>query len=243
LKGAAVLVKWKPAAEPAIPVKRDLKELESPAPPNILRQIAQPETDYRKKTGSLVISGRAWIHVPLDERLAALDKNGTIELIIKPRQQGGMPILVACTAPNVAGFRIAYDQRNVETSNQVLYSDQRVQSARMEYSIQVAGQSSPKPFSADVQQIAYVVRDGHGSFYRDGQRFSKQSETGKNGSLFRYTVRKNRSKEKLLISIGALFNGAVANNAFQGELFAVRIYDRPLSAGELRRNLASNLSR
>jgi hypothetical protein len=251
LKGAK-LIKWHPDARPATPVKRDLKRLERFASSALLGQVARPSTDYEAGHSSLVLNGRAWLHVPLDENLAALDQNGTIELVLKPKQQGGMPMLVACAAPNVEGFRIAYDQRNIDSSNQVLYSDQRVHSDRMEYSIQVGSQSNPRPFSTDVQQIAYVIRDGHGVFYRDGQRFSEQTETGSDGSLFRYAIKKGEIKEgaitkgdareKLFISIGALVGSADASGAFQGELHAIRIYNRPLTVDELRRNFSATTS-
>ncbi|MEC9010685.1 MAG: sialidase family protein, partial [Planctomycetota bacterium] len=138
LKGAAVLVKWHPDARPATPVKRDVERLKRFASSAILGQVARPKVDYQVKRDSLVLTGQAWIQIPLDKRLAALDKNGTIELVFKPKQQGGMPILVACAAYGVEGFRIAYDQRNdLTSSNQVLYSDQRVTLDRLEYSIQV----------------------------------------------------------------------------------------------------------
>lgn len=236
LKGAAVLIKWHPDARPAMSVKRDVRHLERFASSAILQQVARTDVDYEAKQSSLVLTGRAWIHVPLGDRLAALDKSGTIEMILKPKQQGGMPVLVACAARSVEGFRIAYDQRNIDSSNQVLYSDQRMNLDRMEYSIQVDGGSDPLPFTSDVQQIAYVMRDGHGTFYRDGRRFSKQTETGDGGSLFHYTVKKSGAKEELLISIGSLVRNAAASGAFQGELHAIRIYARPLTVDELRSN-------
>ena len=236
LKGAAVLIKWHPDARPATPVKRDLEGLERFASSAILSQVARRNVDYQVQQSALVMTGGAWIQVPLDERLAALDKNGTIELVFKPKKQGGMPTLVSCAAQGVEGFRIAYDQRNVASSNQVLYSDQRVQSDRMEYSIQVHGQSDPRPFTTAVQQIAYVMRAGHGTFYRDGRRFTKQTETGSGGSLFHYTVQKGGAQDKLFISIGALVRNAAASGAAQGELHAIRIYDRPMTVAELRRH-------
>ncbi len=237
LKGAAVLIKWHPDARPATPVKRDVERLKRFASSAILGQVARPKVDYQVKRDSLVLTGQAWIQIPLDKRLAALDKNGTIELVFKPKQQGGMPILVACAAYGVEGFRIAYDQRNdLTSSNQVLYSDQRVTLDRLEYSIQVNSQSDPRPFTTDLQQIAYVMDSGHGVFYRDGRRFSKQTETGDGGSLFHYTVKKGGAKDKLFISIGALVRNAEVSGAVQGDLHAIRIYDRPLTVGELRRN-------
>ena len=242
LKCAAVLIKWRPDALPATNVKRDFKHLERFASSAILQQVARPNVDYEVKESSLALSGGAWIHVPIDKRLAALDKNGTIELVLKPKQQGDMPVLVACAARGVDGFRIAFDQRNIDSSNQVLYSDQRVTIDHMEYAIQVHGQSDPRPFATDLQQIAYVMRDGQGTFYRDGRRFNKQSEMGDGGSLFHYTVKKSGAREKLLISIGALIQNAAASGAFQGELHAIRIYDRPLTADELRRNLTATSS-
>ena len=66
------------------------------------------------------------------------------------------PNLDALAAYGVEGFRIAYDQRkDISSSNQVLYSDQRVTLDRLEYSIQVNAQSDPRPFTTDLQQIAY----------------------------------------------------------------------------------------
>ena len=238
LKAAAVLVKWRPDAKPAVSVERRVEDLPAPVEPSILHETARPNIDYRVEPRSLVMTGRAWIDVPLTDRLAALGKNGTIEMVVEPRQQGAMPVLVACTAPKISGFLIGYDQRNLTNSPQVLFSDQRVHSDRMEYSIQVSSQSRPQPFSSEVHQIAYVVRDGHGAFYRDGVRFSKQSETGDAASLFRYTVRKNGGRDQVRLSLGADIRSASAGNLFQGKLLAVRIYDRPLSVAELRGNLA-----
>jgi hypothetical protein len=43
-----------------------------------------------------------------------------------------------------------------------------------------------------------------------------------------------------MVSIGALVQNATASGAFQGELYAVRIYDRPLTVDELRRNLTAS---
>lgn len=243
LKGAAVLIKWRPDAEPATAVQREVTDLEIPSEPNVLTQVAQPRVDYRVRERALLLTGRSWIDIPLQRRLAALGHNGTIELIIEPTKQGGMPILVGCTAPRVNGFRIAYDQRNTDSSPQVLYSDQRVKAESLEYSIQVASQSDPPAFSTERQQIAYVMRDGHGTFFCDGRRFGKQSETGDNGSLFRYTVAQSGSNNQLRVSIGALVQGSFASNAFRGALFAVRIYDRPLSAAELTRNWTASRSR
>ena len=237
LRGAAVLVKWHPNARPAEPVKRELDRLERFASSAILGQVARPSVDYQVKQKSLVMTGQAWIQVPLDKRLAALDRNGTIELVFRPKRQGGMPILVACAAHGVEGFRIAYDQRSsVTSSKQVLYSDQRVTLDRMEYSVQVDNQSDPRPFTTDLQQIAYVMNSGHGAFYRDGRRFSKQTETGDGGSLFHYMVKRGAAKGKLFISIAALVRNAEVSGVVRGELHAVRIYDRPLTADELRRN-------
>jgi len=240
LKGAAVLVKWRPDAGPAVPVKPRADDLETPREPSIFREVARAETDYRVEPRALVMTGRAWIDVPLTDRLAELGNNGTIELIIQPRQQGAMPVLVACTAPKISGFLIAYDQRNLSNSSQVLFSDQRVHGDRMEYSIQVSSRSRPQPFSTGVQQIAYVVRDGHGTFYRDGVRFSEQTETGKGASLFQYTVQKNGGRKNTRLSLGAAIRSATATELFQGKLFAFRVYDRPLTVDELRAQLAGS---
>ncbi|MEO1995173.1 MAG: hypothetical protein ABGZ17_07855, partial [Planctomycetaceae bacterium] len=240
LKAAAVLVKWRPDAEPAVSIQPRLGDLPVPVEASILREIARPEIDYRVEPRSLVMTGRAWIDVPLTDRLAALGNNGTIEMILDPGRQGDMPMLVACTAPQISGFLIAYDQRNLTNSRQVLFSDQRVHGDHMEYSIQVSSRSRPQPFSTGVQQVAYVVRDGHGVFYRDGVRFSEQSETGTAAALFQYTVQKNGGRDNVRLSLGAAIRSATAVNLFQGKLLAVRIYDRPLSVEQLRANLATS---
>ena len=49
--------------------------------------------------------------------------------------------------------------------------------------------------------------------------------------------------ELTVISIGALVIGTSAGSAFEGELYAVRIYDRPLTPEELRRNRHVTLGR
>ncbi|GIS63261.1 MAG: hypothetical protein CM1200mP2_54860 [Planctomycetaceae bacterium] len=86
--GAAVLVKWHPNARPAEPVKRELDPLGTIC---LVRHfgagLARPNVDYQVKQNALVMTGQAWIQVPLDKRLAALDKNGTIELVFKPKHK------------------------------------------------------------------------------------------------------------------------------------------------------------
>ena len=243
LRGAAVLIKWRPDATPATPIDRDLQSIRRYVNPSILNEVASPRTDYQVTEKSLKLTGKAWLKVPLENRLAALDGNGTIELILKPKQQGRMPMLVSCTAHGVSGFRLGFDQRNLEKSTQVLYSDQRFKQDFPEYSTMVNSESTPRPFSTEVQQIAYVVRDGHGTFFRDAVPFSQQKEVGAGGSLFHYTKSKIASRRKLFVSIGALVIGNSAGSTLECELYAVRIYDRALTPEELRRNLRATLGR
>ena len=245
VKGAAVLVKWKPGAEPALAAT----ELDLAALPvegaSILDQVARRGRDYEVGEGALVLKGTGWIQVPSDERVLSLAGEGTIELVLRPEAQGGMPVLVSCNGANeggeVYGFTIAYDQRGEANNTQAIYSDQRVKQEEMEYSIQVPEKSTPKPFAAVLQQLAYVMKDGHGRFYRNGIPFSEQTETEEgSGSLFRYVSAKGVSPEDVRIGIGARPFMDHIGQGLRGELYAVRIYDRALGAGELRRNFEAS---
>ncbi|MFH0965822.1 MAG: sialidase family protein [Planctomycetota bacterium] len=243
LKGAAVLIKWKPDAEPSRPATAEDLKLEKPSSGTIYGQVAQRGKDYDLGNRRVILTGSSWIQIPPDDRLLALDGNATVELILRPEEQSGeMPVLLFCAGAVegklIEGFRIAYDQRDLRNNNQVLYSDQRVDPTPYEYTTQVSGRSSLEPFSPVIQQLAYVIRDGHGEFYRDGKLFSVQTESGSvPASLFRYVLDKGASKETVCIAVGGRPVGEGVSQKLKAHLFALRIYDRPLSSAELKRNL------
>jgi hypothetical protein len=155
-----------------------------------------------------------------------------------------MPNLISCTyfgsGKRVLGFSIGYDQRT-GNNNQVVFSDQRVRRHEMEYSVQVSSRSTPKPFEPVLQQLAYVVKDGHGTFYRDGKPFSEQKETkrGSTGALFAYALKKAGDADGVRIGIGGAPTPTRVQQALMARLVAVRIYDRAVTAAELDRNRAA----
>jgi len=253
LKGAAVLVRWKPDAGPALPLTAEDDAPSEQGDPLAYQGIGAKGTHYRITEGDrpqLVLDGAAWIHVPLDDRLLALAGNATIEIILKPEKQGGMPSLVRCTSvsqehPDV-GFQISYDQRNLERNRQVLYSDERADPERADYSILVDLASEPKPFELVTYQIAYVVRGGRGRFFRDGRAFSRQSENGaavgKEGELlFSYCTKQGAAREDVRLAIGATPMPRRVVRALRATIAAFRIYDRALTPRELRRNRGATL--
>jgi len=98
----------------------------------------------------------------------------------------------------------------------------------------------PKPFEPVMQQIAYVVRNGSGRFYRDGVPFSIQRVGGKAGqeSLFKFCVNKAGGKDTLRLAIGAYPRADHAGSVPMARLAGVRIYSRALTVEELGRNLS-----
>ena len=253
LKGAAVLVRWKPDAEPALPLAAEDDAPSEQIDSIAYQGIAVNGTHYRIAEGDpsrLVLAGAAWIHVPSDDRLLALAGNATIEIILKPEKQGGMPSLVYCTSVSQkhpgGGFQISYDQRNLERNTQVLYSDERADPERAEYSVMVDLASKPKPFELVMHQIAYVVRGGRGRFFRDGRPFSRQTESGvaagKDGELlFNYCMKQGAARRDVRLAIGAAPMGRGVGRALHATIAAVRIYDRALTPLELRRNRGATL--
>ena len=237
--GAAVLIKWKPDAGPAEPAG----EWEHTGPAvdeSIADQVAQRDADYQVGEDGLTLNGNAWIHLPNHERLTALDQ-GTIEVIFKPEKQGGMPCIVSCTSVGpktpVFGFSMVYDQRGTNP-DQLLYSDQRVDPEQMEYSIMVGERSTPAPLQWNVQQLTYVVDNGHGRFYRDAVPFSAQKETSKTApaALFKYVFDRAGGQAGVYIAIGAPAPARSVGGALRARLIAVRIYDRALTPAEMQRN-------
>ena len=252
-KGAAVLVKWKPDAEPALPLSEGNDAESEAVSGSIYEQVAAKDVHYRVVAGDrpgLVLGGAAWIDIPFDDRLLAVSGDATIEIILKPDTQGGMPSLLRCASiakdrPGLA-FQISYDQRHLDHSKQVLYSDERIDAEKAEYTIQVDLASKPKPFEPVMHQIAYVVRDGSGRFYRDGSPFSRQTESGsavgKAGELlFSYCTRHGVAREDVRLAIGAApYHDRIAAG-LRATVAAFRVYSRALTPRELRRNRAATL--
>ena len=152
-----------------------------------------------------------------------------------------MPLLIQCNSVHrekpVNGFFLAYDLRP-GPSVQRLFSDQRVQLEEMEYSMQVAGPNTPLAFEEVEQQIAYVVSDDGGRFYRDGQPFATWQETGAGASLFNYTLdRAGGDKSAIYLSVASRVNAeGTVGGRLHARFTSLRIYDRALSVEELRRN-------
>ena len=256
-RGASVLVKWRPDAEPARPVSAEalVKEAAARAPrptDTMYNHVAKKGRHYevRRKPGQtpqLVLNRAGWIHVPLDDRIAGLTDEATIELVLRPENQGTFATLLCCgsIAPETPGlcYTIAYDHTRMADNPQILYSDERVERTPMHHSVMVHSGSSPKPFEPVMQQIAYVVTKGRGTFYRDGKPFSQQKTAGKadKEALFKFCVDKAGGKETLRLGIGARPLADRVNTAVRAGFAAVRIYNRPLTPEELKRNREATL--
>ena len=255
-KGATVLVKWRPDAGPArpftpAPAAQPAAEAVIPLAP-FYSLPAQAGIHYRLsgakgKPTELLQSGLAWIDVPLHERIASLAGEATLEFILRPERHGGFAYVLRCAdmsgrTPHM-GFGIAYDLRQMKDNPQLIYSDERVQFTPAHYSAQVHSESVPKPFESAMHQLAYVVRAGHGAFYRDGVRFSRQRESGTIGKeqLFKFCLDKAGSADKLRLAVGAYPRPESIGSPLRGGLCAVRIYNRALSADELNQNRAATL--
>jgi hypothetical protein len=246
--GAVVLVEWDPNSDATVdPTSQTTTWDPSPKGADIFHIAAEPGRDYVAADNGLRINGSAWIDIPTDDRIMKLDA-GTIEFILEPKKIGDMPMLITCRGlnrdRNVFGFGIGYDLRPDVTSQRI-YSDQRVDVESGEYSIQIASPNTPKAFEPTLHQLAYVVKDGHGTFYRDGEPFKTTRETGKDGSLFKYVLDKaGGNKDGIHIALGSRVHGdGTAGTPLQARLVAVRIYDRALTAQELKKNRAATTSR
>jgi len=193
------------------------------------------------RVSELALSGGAWLDIPLDDSLASIDRNGSIELIVRPLPQGGMPCLVSCGS--IAGgelqrlaFYVGFDFRG-GNPDQLIFSDMRAAATPVEYSLRVHKASTPEPGQSTLQQITYVLRDGKGTFYQDGMPYTMQEAQGKKpASLFAWCVAKAGDKGKLRLGIGAHLHPGGAGAPFLGGVSAVRIYSRPLSPDEMRAN-------
>ena len=247
LPGAAVLVKWRPDAGPVLHEAPPAgAEGDATPAPTAYEQVAAPDSGYAVRRpddgpAELALDGAAFIHVPLDAKLASLGPNGTIEVVLRLDDTSAMPVLLGCSGIGAAGptqgFKIAWDLRQPDRSTQVIFSDQRASDGPTDYSVTVAAASTPTPYERVAQQLAYVLADGHGAFYRDGRRFSDQGETGAGaGSLFAWVVERAGGPADVRLAIGAHPRSNDAGLALRAGVMAVRIYDRPLSARELERN-------
>lgn len=245
--GAVVLVEWDPSSNATVDAASQSAEPWNPKPKgaDAFHSIAQPVKDYTAGPDGLHLGGAAWVHIPTDDRLMQLN-NGTIEVVLEPKNKGDMPMLLTCRGlhrdRNVWGFSIGYDLRS-DTNTQRIYSDQRVHVENGEYSIQIASPNTPKAFKQTLHQLAYVVKDGHGAFYRDGLPFKTTRETGKDGSLFKYVHDKTGgNKDGVHIALGGRPQGdATVSTPLHGRFVALRIYDRALTTDELTRNRRTTL--
>ncbi len=247
--GAVVLVEWDPNSDATIDPTSQPATGWDPTPKgaDIFNIAAEPGRDYVAADNGLQLNGSAWVHIPTDDRIMKLDQ-GTIELIFEPRTIGDMPGLLSCRSlnrnRNVYGFSIGYDLRP-DVTPQRIFSDQRVDVEHGEYSIQVASPNTPKAFEPTLHQLAYVVKDGHGAFYRDGEPFKTSRETGKDGSLFKYVLDKtggNTDGVHITLAGRAQGDGTVST-PLHARFVAVRIYDRALTPQELKKNRAATTSR
>ena len=193
------------------------------------------------RVSELALSGGAWLDIPLDDSLASIDGNGSIELIVRPLPQGGMPCLVSCGS--IAGgelqrlaFYVGFDFRGGNPS-QLIFSDMRAAATPPAYSLQVHKASTPEPGQSTLQQITYVLRDGKATFYQDGMPYTMQEAQGEEpASLFAWCVAKAGNKERLRLGVGARVHLEGAGSPFIGRITAVRIYNRPLSVEQMRTN-------
>ncbi len=240
--GVAVLVKWTPESDEVADANASPEPTwtRSSYDTDIFSAVAQPDRDYVVADDGLRLHGAAWIQLPRDDRLLGLDR-GTIEFVMEPKKIDDMPLLIQSNSVHrekrVNGFFLAYDLRP-GPSVQRLFSDQRVELEEMEYSMQVAGPNTPLAFEEVEQQIAYVVSDDGGRFYRDGQPFETWQETGAGASLFNYTLdRAGGDKSAIYLSVASRVNAeGTVGGRLHARLTSLRIYDRALSVEELRRN-------
>lgn len=246
--GAAVLVEWRPDGEiVAAPA-------ETPVPAvrhTMYDQIAAPDRDYATVTAPgqptrLRLTGTAWIDVPAAPALLALSDNATFEFVLAPREQTGFVTLFYSVAPTAdvpyLGFGICYDRRP-GTNTQAVYADERAQRAPPDYAVNVDVRSIPTPVENAMHQLAYVVTNGKGRFFRNGQPYSIQKKTGTadRTHLFQFVVSRTNESDNIRIAIGARPGLDRVTSQLQGDLLAVRVYDRALTPAELRRNQASAL--
>gem|GEM_PF-1419135 len=248
--GAVVLVNWQPNAE----ILADTAETAAAATPSevpIIEQAAVAGRDYTvvkpvNEPSRLKLDGSAWIHVPAAAALLKLADSATLEFVLEPEQQRGFITLLRCGAPAGANPRLAfgimYDHRT-GANKQAIYADERAQQTPPAYAVSVDAASVPAPTEQKRHQLAYVVDNGHGRFFRDGQPFSiqKTAGTANRTRLFRFVADRVERPEDLLITIGAAADAGLVRMgmALNATLFAVRIYDRALTTAELRTNLAA----
>ena len=257
-RGATVLVKWTPGAEPARPASEEELNKEAVArgtapADTIYNHTAQRGKHYEVRgkpgeTPELLLNGAGWVHVPLDDRILNLKHDATIEFILRPEDQGTFAYLLACSSissnkPDLI-YQITFDHTRTTNNPQVIFSDERVDRIPMRYSVMVHSDGSPKAFEPVMQQIAYVVNNGKGTFYRDGKPFSHQTTDGLAAmeSLFQFCLEEAGDKEQLRLGIGARPRTDRAENTLRAGLAAVRIYNRPLTPQELNRNRTATLS-
>ena len=198
LLGAAVLVKWRPDAEPARALAGD-EELSNAGQKfkTLYDQTGQQGTEFEieEEPGApaqLRLTGSGWLQLPSDERLLAIDDNGTIELVLQPEQRGNFPILLGgrgvtrddkeCT------FLVGFDMVNPH-GGQAIFSDQRLGQEPNLSSVRVNGSGRPHAIEPVLQQLVMVMDQGRGRFYRDGKLFDKQEQIGVlSGSLFHFSA-------------------------------------------------------
>ena len=246
LLGAAVLVKWRPDAEPARTLSADDKRVSALGKTKTLYdQVGAKGSEFEidEEPGMpprVRLNGNGWLQLPSDEQLLAVDDNGTIELVMQPIDRGDLPILLGgrgLTRDNKeCTFLIGFDIR-ARHGGQAIHSDQRLGQEPCLSTIRVNGSGTPTAFEPVVQQLALVMDAGQGQFYRDGKLFDKQEQVGpERGSLFHFLRSRTKSLDSIRLGVGAQPGSHEAGRALHAALLAVRVYDRPLSPQELIQN-------
>ena len=212
---------------------------------------AKEGVDYRvvRRSGGLPdrvselgMSGGAWMDVPLDDRIARIDQNGAVELIVRPAAKHGILHLlrvgsIAGGTLRHIGLAIVFDFRG-NAEGQRLYSDMRAISTPPAYGVKVHAASVPQPAEPTTHQIVYCLHNGKGRFYHNGIPYTVQQCKGsqESGALFAWLVRKAGGKTRLRFGIGGGVHPGGVGSPFRGGIVAARIYDRPLSPDEMRTN-------
>ena len=250
LLGAAVLVRWRPDAEPARTLATDQQPPAGQEFKTLYDQTGQRGKEFEideepGKPAQLRLIGSGWLQLPTDERLLEIDDNGTFEMIVRPEQRGHLPILFGGRGltPNdkESTFLIGLEFNNPH-SGQAIHSDQRLNREACLSTIRVNSSSTPPAAEPVLQQLALVMDQGQGRFYRDGKLFDKQEQIGVlSGSLFHFLRSRTEDLQSIRLGIGAQPGAYEASRPLHAAFLAVRVYDRPLSPEELMRNRATTL--
>ncbi|MDP7349064.1 MAG: hypothetical protein QF735_12550, partial [Phycisphaeraceae bacterium] len=221
--------------------------LDSVARRNDEYQIINRSGGSPDRVSEVRLSRKAWVDVPLNDQLLAIDGDGTFEFVVRVMPSGAMPQLMDFGSirsdQRQLSHYIGFDFRG-SNNGQYLFSDTRKVSEGPVHSVMVNKGGWPQPAPPGVQQIAYVVKDGKGRFLTNGLEHSIQSVRAgiERASMFKWVSDAAGGKPAdVRLSLFAGVDAAGAGGGFMGGFIAVRLYDRPLSPGELRQNYQATI--